>query len=309
VGSKIARSTTIASLLFLIVSLSWGGSYIAISVGLSQLPPILFAAGRVDVATLVLFPAVTIWYNNWIPQTQDDLLAIISVGLFTIGGSNALLFYGQQSTSSAVASVIFALNPVIATVLTWFLIVNERPNTLKIVGVFSGLIGVFIVADPKLSNLLASTNQEIWILCGGAFCLALGSVLSRKLEPDLSILVITAWGLAVSSVGLHLTSLFIGEKSVHVWSSELILALLYLGTVATAVAFSAYFALINRVGVVRAALVSYAVPAVTSLIQLIVINKHITTNTIVGFIFISCGFILAQYQTFLHILNDNKIKH
>jgi drug/metabolite transporter (DMT)-like permease len=81
--------------LFAIVALTWGGSFVAISIGLEYLPALLFAAARMYVAAAVVVPLMILWYDNWWPQTRGDWLGVLSAGVFTMGGSNAFLFAGQ----------------------------------------------------------------------------------------------------------------------------------------------------------------------------------------------------------------------
>ncbi|WP_231184184.1 DMT family transporter [Haladaptatus sp. DYF46] len=113
-----SRSGFVAAL-FAYVALAWGGSYVAISVGLHNLPPVFFAASRLDIAAVVLVPSVVAWYDDWRSKTTGDWVTVCAAGLFVAAGTNAFLFLGQESTPSAVAAVVFALNPILATLFAW----------------------------------------------------------------------------------------------------------------------------------------------------------------------------------------------
>lgn len=298
-----SRSRFIAAL-FAFVALAWGGSYVAISVGLHNLPPVFFAASRLDIAAVVLLPSVVAWFDDWRPTTTGDWLTVFAAGLFVAGGTNAFLFVGQQTTPSAVAAVIFALNPILATLFAWALLPSERLSVLSVLGVVLGILGVAIVADPTPEMLLSARGLGPWILLCGAGCLGFGTVLTRRFETTLPTLVTTSWGLLFGGLFLHAVSYGLGEHVSTAWSSTLLVSITYLGVVATAGAYSAYFELIARIGAVRTALVSYVVPVVTAIAGWLLVGETITLHTVAGFVVIATGFALTERRTLVAGLRD-----
>ncbi|MFH5798021.1 DMT family transporter [Haladaptatus sp. CMAA 1911] len=293
-----SRSGFVAAL-FAYVALAWGGSYVAISVGLHNLPPVFFAASRLDIAAVVLVPSVVAWYDDWRPKTTGDWVTVCAAGLFVAAGTNAFLFLGQESTPSAVAAVVFALNPILATLFAWLLLPSERLSPLSAFGVCLGILGVAIIANPDPDTLLSARGIGPWILLCGAACLGLGTVLTRRFETTLPTLVTTSWGLLLGGLFLHAVSYGLGERVSTAWGSTLLLSVAYLGIVATAGAYSAYFELISRIGAVRTALVSYVVPVVTAIAGWVLVGETITLHTVAGFLVIAVGFALTERRTLL----------
>ena len=285
--------------LFAYVALAWGGSYVAISVGLHNLPPVFFAASRLDIAAVVLLPAVVYWYDDWRPKTGGDWLTICAAGLFVAAATNVFLFVGQETTPSAVAAVIFALNPILATLFAWVLLPSERLSFVSVFGIVLGIVGVAIVAEPNPDTLLSASGLGPWIILCGAACLGLGTVLTRRFETTLPTLVTTSWGLLLGGLFLHVVSFGLNEHVSTDWSSTLLLSVLYLGFIATAGAYSAYFELISRIGAVRTALVSYVVPVVTAIASWVLVGETITLHTVAGFVVIAIGFALTERRTLI----------
>jgi probable blue pigment (indigoidine) exporter len=277
-------------------------------VGLSHASPTFFAATRMYTGAAVLLPLTVVWYEDWFPKTRGDLIGIVVAGLFVTGGSNGLLFYGQQFTTSSAAAVLFAMNPVLATAFAWFLIPSERLHPLELAGVVLGLAGVVIISNPDPARLLAPETMGNWIVLGGAALLGLGSVLSRRTPNRIPIIPLLGWGLLLAAVALHAASLLLGEPTPSSGSAVLLLAILYLGVPSTAGAFIAYYRLLSLAGAVKTTLVSYAVPVFAAVIGWAVIGETIAPRTLAGFLVIAVGFALTEHRRLRVALRDAVVR-
>ncbi|WP_232701575.1 DMT family transporter [Halobacterium wangiae] len=296
-------SRTRVVVLFAVVALTWGGSFVAIEVGLDGLPALLFAAFRLDVAAVVALPLAFVLSERVIPRTRTALLGVAVNGVLVAALMNAFLFAGQQYTTGAVASILFSTNPVIATGFARGLLPSERLDGVEFVGLLLGLLGVGIVVRPSVAALASGTLGKLLVLVGAAN-LALGSVLVGRLDSELDALAETAWGLVVGAVVVHALSLLVGEPQVLPNSSTLVLAIGYVGVVATALAYPFYFELVDSVGPVRANLVSYAVPVVTAVTGWAVLGQRVGPVTVVGFGVVAAGFVLLNRTAFADLLTS-----
>ncbi|WP_424003847.1 DMT family transporter [Haloarcula salina] len=272
--------------------LLFGGTFVGAKAGLAYLPPLLFVALRFDVAALVLFGYVfaTRSRDELLPRTRGDVLGVLSTGLFAIGLSNALIFVGQQSATSAVAAIVFSLNPILTPVFAALLLADERLSARGGFGMVIGLLGVGLVVSPDPAMLLSGGLGKL-VLFAGAVSAALGSVLIRWAGGELSSTVRTAWALPVAAALCHALSVGTGESlSAAVWSPTAIAALLYVGVFAGAVAYIAYFGLLDATGAIRANLVFYVVPVVSTLGGWALLGEPITSSALVGFLTVFAGF-------------------
>lgn len=270
----------------------FGGTFVGAKAGLAYLPPLLFVALRFDVAALALLGYVlaTRSREELLPRTRGDVLGVLSTGLFALGLSNALIFVGQQSATSAVAAIVFSLNPILTPVFAALLLADERLSARGGLGMVIGLLGVGLVVSPDPATLLSGGLGKL-VLFAGAVSAALGSVLIRWAGGELSSTVRTAWSLPVAAALCHALSVGTGESVASaIWSPTAIAALLYVGVFAGAVAYIAYFGLLDTTGAIRANLVFYVVPVVSTLGGWALLGEAITSSALVGFLTVFAGF-------------------
>jgi drug/metabolite transporter (DMT)-like permease len=286
------RRRTIA--FFAATSLLFGGNFVATKAGLDYLPPLLFVALRYDIATVVvaLYAAYAFPREQLVPRTAGDIVSIVATGVFAIGLTNALLFVGQQYTTSAVGAIMFSLNPVLTPVFAAVLLADERLSAQGAMGMGLALAGVVLVVNPDPGNLTGGLHGKA-ILFGGAASGALGSVLIRRADSSLSSTVRTAWGLPIAAALTHGLSRWQGGSVASItWTFEGVVALAYVGLLGGAVAYIAYFGLIDEAGAIRANLSFYVVPVVASLGGWALLDETISASAVAGFLTILVGFVV-----------------
>jgi len=273
-------------------SVLFGGTFVGAKAGLEFFPPLLFVALRFDVAAVALVGYVLLSrsHADVLPQTRGDVLAILATGLFAIGLSNALIFVGQQYATSAVAAIVFSLNPIMTPVFAAVLLSDERLSARGGLGMVIGLLGVGLVVSPDPAALLAGGFGKL-VLFAGAVSAALGSVLIRWSDGGLSSTVRTAWALPVSALLCHGLSAASGESVATVdWQPTAVVALLYVGVFAGALAYLCYFGLLDEAGAINANLIFYVVPVVSTVGGWALLNETIAPSAVAGFLTIFVGF-------------------
>ena len=282
-----------------VASVLLGGTFVGAKAGLSYLPPLLFVALRFDIAAVVLlgYVVVTRSRDELLPRTRGDVLGILSTGLFALGLANALIFVGQRSATSAVAAIIFSLNPILTPVFAAILLSDERLSARGGLGMVIGLLGVGLVVSPDPAMLLSGGIGKL-ILFAGATSAALGSVLIRWSDGGLSSTVRTAWALPIAAALCHTLSIGMGESAATaVWSPTAIAALLYVGIFAGAIAYIAYFGLLDVTGAIQANLIFYVVPVVSTLGGWALLGEAITPTAVAGFLTIFTGFVVLGSES------------
>lgn len=308
---------------FLILGTLWGSSFVAIDVGLPYFPPLQFAALRFLIAGLVILGYA--WYSTprWRPRTRNEWAISGIAGGFLIGGHHAFLYLGQQHVSGAVAAVVVSLGPVL-TALFAVVILNNRLTPSDIGGFFLGLLGVFFVAQPGVSEgsslslaarlaalepeaLLAGDAVGIMTVFLASVCFALGAVLTRPIETDLPARTFQAWAMLIGSALLFVVGNVRGESLTMVhWTPTASLTLVYLGIVTGAGAFLIYFELLDRLGPTQINLIGYLEPASATVISWLVFGQLIDPLTGLGFAAIITGFIFIQRRSLVSLLTSRR---
>lgn len=278
---------------FVLTSILFGGTFVAVKAGLEYFPPLAFVALRFDIAAAVLlvYVLLTVPREQIRPRTRGDVLGIFATGVLTIGLANALLFVGQQYVTSAVAAIVFSLNPILTPVFAAVLLADERLSTRGAVGMVLGLFGVVLVVGPSPALLLGGDVVGRVILLAGAVSGALGAVVIRRARTSVSSTVRTAWGLPFAAALTHGLSWSTGESMGAItWTPEAFAALAYVGLFAGALAYVLYFGLLDSAGAIRTNLLFYVVPAVSTLGGWVLLGETITALTVLGFLTIFAGF-------------------
>lgn len=287
--------------LFAALATVWGTAYLAIDVGLRTVPPVTFAALRYDLAGLLLLGYVALaayWRGDrWRPRGRDEWRLVGVGGVLVIGAHFALLFVGQRYASGGVASVVMSLTPVLTPLFALALLPNERIDATGAFGVLLGLVGVTVVATPDASGGGTLLGSALLFLSAASF--ALGAVLTRKYETDLSVVPMQAWMMLVGAAVLHALVIVLPGESVA--AADLTVAsfaaLAYLAVVASVGGLLAYFHLLERVGPNEASLVNYAVPMVAAVGQWVAFGDAVSETTVAGFLFIVAGFVAVKSST------------
>lgn len=285
---------------FLLVSVFFGGTFVAAKAGLADVPPLLLVAVRFDIAAVLLagYVAVTRSRADLLPKTLGDVAGIFAAGLFAIGLANGLLFVGQGSLTSGVGAILFALVPIFTPLLAGWLLADEQLTAAGAVGTLVGLLGVGLVVDVTPATVVETLDGGAVIVLAGTVSLALGTVLIRRTDASLSSTVRTAWALPVSALLLHGLSIGAGESIAAVdWTVGAVVAVGYLGVFAGAVAYILYFGLLDDVGATQSSLVFYASPIVATLGGWFLLGEALSATTVVGFGVVLVGFGIIGHES------------
>lgn len=287
---------------FALLAVVWGFSFPAISVGLRTLPPVLFAAFRYDVAAVLLLAYAVTRTTEWRPSARRDLLAVLAGGVFLVSG-NGLLFVGQQTVPSGVAAIMQSLVPIATSLWALALLPEERVSPVGAVGILLGFLGVALIVRPDPANLLGSSVDRLLILVQVA-SVALGGVLIQRAGPTLDRAALSGWSMGLGGLLLHAASTAIGEPLAPPTGTLGVAAVLYLGVVATALAFFVYFTLLERRGALETSLIAYLVPVVATVAGVFLLGESITPPTLVGFGVVAVGFLVLKRRAVAELVSD-----
>ena len=94
---------------WLVLSVIWGTTWLAVRIGLNDLPPMTFAGMRFLTAALLLF-AVIRMKRLRLPRASADWALVAQVGLLGIGVTYAAQFWGQQYVPQIVMQTMVTLD-------------------------------------------------------------------------------------------------------------------------------------------------------------------------------------------------------
>lgn len=279
---------------FLLVTLLFGTAFPAIKAGLAVLPPLLFAAARYFLSAVLLLTYARVTIDYWRPRSRRDWLAVVAGGALFVGGTG-FTFIGQQFTTSGVAAIIVSLSPVLTVLFGWVLLPRERLSLRGILGVVVGFGGVALVVRPAPATLLDPQVVGKLLIVFATTLVTLGTVLVRRIHADLPIPALTGWSMVLGA-SIQLTfSVVTGEAIAAVRVTAVaVAAVVYLGVFAGALAFGMYFALLDRIGPLKANLVTYLNPVVALVAGRLLLGERVQAVSLVGLAVIAVGFVLLE---------------
>ncbi|CCQ37032.1 DMT superfamily transport protein [Natronomonas moolapensis 8.8.11] len=285
------------------LSLLWGVSFPAISIGLGYLPPLLFAAFRYDVAAILLlgYVGVTTDDRGWVPTGRNNVAAIAAGGVFLVAG-NGLLFVGQQTVPSGIAAILQALVPIV-TALWALVLLDERLSAVGTLGVVVGFVGIGLIVRPDPGNLTGSDTLGRLLVVGQVVSVSLGGVLIQRARPSMERVAMTGWAMLVGGVVLHVFS-FAGGESVPTALVDPIAigAVVYLGVFSTAIAFVIYFTVLSERGAFEVSLVTYLVPIVATIAGVFLLGESVGPLSVLGFVIVFVGFALLKRHAIADVI-------
>jgi len=145
---------------YLLLCALWGSTWAAIKIGVSSVPPFVFALERAIAVSLVL-TVLSIALGHRFPRDGRTILAAVVAGVINIGTSWSVIFWSEQYVPSGLVSVFGAMGPLWTAFLAHFFVHGDRLSPVKIGGLVLGLIGVgILVGSPSAGTapeaLLAS---------------------------------------------------------------------------------------------------------------------------------------------------------
>ena len=285
------------------LSLLWGVSFPAISIGLGYLPPLLFAAFRYDVAAILLlgYAVVTAGGRGWVPTGRNNVAAIAAGGVFLVAG-NGLLFVGQQTVPSGIAAILQALVPIV-TALWALVLLDERLSAMGTLGVIVGFVGIGLIVRPDPGNLTGSDTLGRLLVVGQVVSVSLGGVLIQRARPSMERVAMTGWAMLVGGVVLHALSFAAGEPAPTALVDPIAIGtVVYLGVFSTAIAFVIYFTVLSERGAFEVSLVTYLVPIVATVAGVFLLGESIGPLSVLGFAIVFVGFALLKRHTIADVL-------
>lgn len=264
---------------FFAIYFLWGTTFLAIRIAVREVPP-LFAAGvRMFIAGALLLG--WLWLRGAERPTAEQWRSLSLMGVLMFGVNYACLFWAEKYVPSGIAAVIGATIPLMAIAFEIFLFRLQPFRWSAMAAVMLGFLGVGILMIPG-KHLVVPVVPSLAILVGAAaWCL--GTVWSRKLPLPVSKPVTAGASMTVGGAVLLLLSAVFGEM--HPWphvSRTSALALAYLITFGSLVAYTAYVWLLAHMPVSTVASYAYVNPVIAVILGYLVAGEVITLRMTAG---------------------------
>jgi drug/metabolite transporter (DMT)-like permease len=276
-------------LAFAIIYFVWGSTYLAIRVGVREVPPFLLAGVRFLVAGLVLYGWMRV--RGTPSPTAREWGAASSLAILIFVFDYGLVFWAERRVTSGIAAVIMATIPVFMTLGEIIFLRTQRLTMRLGLALLVGLTGVAVLVGFTPGGHAISLGEAPVNLAGagalivGAISWSVAALLSRRLPSPSSKTMSSGAQMLAGGVMLVLAAGLLGEfHELHLQSvsREAWLALAYLIVAGSIVAFTAYVWLIHHESPTKVGTYAYVNPVVAVLLGYFLGGEAIGPRTIVG---------------------------
>ena len=273
-------------ILITILGAVWGSAFMFIKIATPELGAIALVNIRLAVAGLIFIPFLL--QQKYLKHFRSNLKNILVLSVINTALPFSLFAYASLESSSNMLSILNGTTAIMAVVIStiWLKI---RLNFFQIMGVFIGLFGIVVLANPD--NVYISMKATIFCL-SAAFCYALSANYIQKFAYKTNTIVLIGWSLVIASV-LLLPITFFNLPS-QFPSNNVIYSILWLGVISTGVAFLGYVRLIEKVGAVKTATVAYFIPVFGVIWGYVFLGEPITLQILIGMILILIGIVFTN---------------
>jgi len=263
---------------FVVLCIVWGSTYLAIRIGVAELPPALFAGVRFLIAGGILLGAARL-LGRRLPTRRRDWTTNVVVGFLLLFCGNGLVVWAEQFTPSGVAAIF------VVTVTLWIALIDavipgsvSRPTWRQVTGLLVGFGGtLLLVVEPGALRDADWRGPLALTVASAAW--ALGSVYSARRPTESGPEVNSALQMLTGGVVLTLVGSSLGEwHAVHL-SARGLGALAYLVVFGSLVGYSCYVYVLRHMAPTVAGTYSYVNTVVAVLLGWLILAEPITGRT------------------------------
>jgi drug/metabolite transporter (DMT)-like permease len=275
-------------LAFFIIYFVWGSTYLAIRVGVHEVPPLLLAAMRFTVAGAVL----SIWLiakREPLP-TRREVLSVLLLALMIFVFDYGLLFWAEQRVPSGVAAVMLATIPVFMALSEIVFLRTQRLTVRLSLALLVGIAGVAVLMSHSLN--LAGTPIDTTgaiALIFAALSWAIASILTRRLPLPASKVMSSGAQMLAGGLMLFIAAAAAGEfRNFHpaTVSRAAWFSLIYLIIAGSIIGFTAYLWLLHHESPTKVGTYAYVNPVVAVLVGYFLGGEALGLRTILGTLFV-----------------------
>ena len=277
---------------YLLLSLTWGLSFMFIEIALPVFSPFGIAFVRNVLGAMVLW-GYLFYKKISIPRDRSVFGWIFLIGLCSNIIPVVIVPFAQTQVTSSLTGIINAMSPIFAVLFTILLFKHEPVKPMQIFGIllaFFGVAMVFGIWDIESAPWWAYLFLLIAVSSFGLVAPIIAKYIAPKKYPPVALATIQV---TIAAVVLLPTFILYGFNS-YDFSLAPILAIAIIGIFSTGFAFAWNYRIVALVGSSVAATVNFISPIVAVVAGVVILNEPLTWNEPVGGVIVILGNAITQ---------------
>jgi drug/metabolite transporter (DMT)-like permease len=271
----------------------WGTTYLAIRIGVADMPPMLFAGFRWILSGTILFSFLKI-RNYKLPDKKDFLHSAI-IGIFLLGFGNGLVVVAEQWIESGITSLLLTTVPFWIVALEMFLQGSKKINLQIILGLLLGLAGVVLILSNNLKYLFNLSHFiGIISLLLAVVMWSIGTVYSKYKKTGLHPLMSASIQMLVAGVLQSILGIILGELpnfNIHLNST---LAFFYLLIFGSLIGYTSFIYAVSHLPISLVSTYSYINPVIAVFLGWFILGESVSIMIIIASIVIITGVVIVK---------------
>ena len=269
-------------LAFGIIYFVWGSTFLAIRVGVREVPPFFLAGMRFLIAGFALYAWLRLKGTPSPTRREWGSATLLAVLIFVC--DYGLLFWAEQKVPSGIAAVMMATIPAFMALSDIWILKSQRLTGKLAFGLVGGIAGVMVLVSHSANFGDAPIDPVgATALLFSATSWSIASVLTRKLPLPTSKAMSSGAQMLAGGVLLMITAGGLGEfRGFHLQavSAKAWLSLVYLIVAGSIVGFTAYVWLLHHESPTKVGTYAYVNPIVAVIVGYLLGGESIGPRTI-----------------------------
>jgi drug/metabolite transporter (DMT)-like permease len=282
-----------AYLAWFTICIIWGTTYLAIKIGVTDLPPFLFAGFRWIIAG-PLFLAILFLRKYKLP-TLNDIKHLAVVGILLLGFGNGLVVVGEQWLPSGLTSLLITTLPFWVVGIESFVPVGPKLNFKIAFGLFVGLAGVVVIFSENITGIWnAEYFPGIVSLLLAMAAWGSGTVYSKYNKVTVHPIMGASVQMIIAGVLQIILGFSLGEWEKFYFTTESFLAFSYLTFVAAILGYGSYMYAVSHLPISFVSTYTYINPVIALALGWLVLGETISVEIVIGAVVIFAGVTLVR---------------
>jgi drug/metabolite transporter (DMT)-like permease len=282
-----------AYIAWIAICIIWGTTYLAIRVGVSELPPMLFAGFRWIPAGIIMIILMNLRGHS-LPKLKD-MKHLAVVGIALIGIANGLVVVAEQWISSGLTALLLSTLPFWMVGFESLMPKGPKINYYIIGGLVVGLIGVVILFARDL-EILVDMDLLIGALCllGAVISWSLGSIYSKYVKVSVHPMMGASVQMLIAGILQAALGFILREQDSFQITQDGFLALGYLILLGSILGYASYIYAIEHLPLSLVSTYAYINPVIALILGWYFLNEELTIYIFISAVLILIGVVLVK---------------
>ncbi|WP_243613616.1 DMT family transporter [Shimia aestuarii] len=279
----------------LLFALIWSSAFTSARIIVADAPPFAISAIRFAIAGIIGVLIARAMGQNW-NLTREQWRATFVFGLCQNALYLGLNFLAMTTVEASLASIIASSMPLIVAFAGWAFL-SERLTKLAALGLVLGFAGVILIMGSRMSAGVDMLGIAYCLI--GAVALAVATLTMRGVTASGNMMMIVGLQMFVGAIVLFFASLLFETWEFN-WNPKMITALTYTIFAPGLLATFIWFALVARIGAVKAATFHFLNPFFGVAIAALLLGEALGIMDVIGVAIISAGILAVQLSKQTH---------